>query len=299
VSHTHSEAITPIDWLDATTRFVAYLVEQERSGLTVRTYRDDLDAFADWYATTFESRPELARMTSIELREWKTNLREVKTLSPATTNRKLSAVRSFLRWAESEGLAPPVKTPKSVRMERQPPRWLSRKDQLAFMRAAARSSTRDGAIATVLLHTGARVSELAGAKWRDVEITQRKGSITLHGKGQKDRIVPLNAEARAALAALGYPGRDDAPIVHGQRGAMTDEGIMKVIAGIAAEARLDDCTCHTLRHTFCRRLAEAGTRLEQIAALAGHESLDTTRRYVEPGKEELAAAVERLAGDDD
>jgi site-specific recombinase XerD len=134
---------------------------------------------------------------------------------------------------------------------------------------------------------------------RDVEITQRKGSIELHGKGKKDRTVPLNAEARAALQQLGYPGHPDTPIVTGQRGPMGVKGIQKVVAAIAAAAKLDDCTCHTLRHTFCRRLAEGGARLEQIAALAGHESLDTTRRYVEPGKEELAAAVERLAGGED
>jgi integrase len=51
-----------------------------------------------------------------------------------------------------------------------------------------------------------------------------------------------------------------------------------------------------LRHTFCKNLADKGVRLEMIAALAGHESLETTRRYVEPGQEDLAAAVERLAG---
>jgi site-specific recombinase XerD len=51
-----------------------------------------------------------------------------------------------------------------------------------------------------------------------------------------------------------------------------------------------------LRHTWCKNLADAGVRLEVIAALAGHESLETTRRYVEPGQDDLAAAVERIAG---
>jgi integrase/recombinase XerD len=56
---------------------------------------------------------------------------------------------------------------------------------------------------------------------------------------------------------------------------------------------------HVLRHIFCKILADRGVRLEMIAALAGHESLETTRRYVEPGQEDLAAAVARLAGGDE
>lgn len=296
---TLTEAQGTLSWGDAIEQFELHQAEAEKAALTIKTYREDLSNFHAWYVATFEGEPEIAAMTAAELREWKVYLRETRHLAAASANRHLSAIRSFLRWAEAEGHAPAIRTPKSCRKERQPPRWLSRKDQLAFVRAAERSEKRDRAIALTLLHTGARVSELAFGSWRDVKISPRKGSVVLHGKGKKDREVPLNAEARAALVDLGYPGRPNDRIVQGQRGPMGTEGIQLVVAEIARQAKLDHCTSHVLRHTFCRRLAEAGTRLEQIAALAGHESLDTTRLYVEPGKEELAAAVERLAGGDE
>ena len=80
---------------------------------------------------------------------------------------------------------------------------------------------------------------------------------------------------------------------------MTGRGLFRLIAGFGVAARLDGFSPHVLRHTYCKRLADAGARIEQIAALAGHDSLETTRRYLEPGREELAALVDRLAGGED
>ena len=64
-------------------------------------------------------------------------------------------------------------------------------------------------------------------------------------------------------------------------------------------AQLAELTPHVLRHTFGHNLAVNGVAIQVIADLMGHESLETTRRYVQPGREDLAAAVERLAGGDD
>lgn len=303
----HTDSELAVIWSGARAAFETQQVEDEKRPLTVSTYREDLDAFHDWHVNYYTKPPELARLTAADLRQWKAFMREERHLKAASVNRKLSAMRSFLRWAQSAGLAPPVKSPKAIPQVRQPPRWLSRRDMLAFVRSAERASKRDRAVAILLLHTGARVGELADGTWRDVTVSARKGSIILHGKRDKDRTVPLNLESRAALQDLGYPGpSQDASLVNGQRGQVPGEpgplgrqGIQKIIEDIAADAKLEKCTCHTLRHTFCRRLAEQGTRLEQIADLAGHKSLETTRGYVTPGKEELAAEVERLAGSDE
>jgi integrase/recombinase XerC len=63
-------------------------------------------------------------------------------------------------------------------------------------------------------------------------------------------------------------------------------------------AKLGDLSPHQLRHTCAKRLAESGARLEEIAAILGHSSVNTTRRYVEPGREDLRAALERIAPQD-
>jgi integrase/recombinase XerC len=65
----------------------------------------------------------------------------------------------------------------------------------------------------------------------------------------------------------------------------------------AYQAKLEDCTSHTLRHTFAKNLVDAGAPLDQVATLLGHESLDTTRVYTRPSKRDLEQAVRRAAGE--
>jgi site-specific recombinase XerD len=65
----------------------------------------------------------------------------------------------------------------------------------------------------------------------------------------------------------------------------------------AYQARLEDVTAHILRHSFAKNLVDAGTPLDQVATLLGHESLDTTRIYTQPSERDLERAVQRAAGE--
>ena len=89
------------------------------------------------------------------------------------------------------------------------------------------------------------------------------------------------------MTALGYSQHagQEAVILRGQRGPMTPRGVQTLLARYGA---------HALRHTFCKNLIDAGVGLEQVAALAGHESLETTRRYCTPSRLDLERAVERI-----
>src|SRR5262245_25173247 len=122
-------------WPDAVDRFAAHLDAAERSPLTIRNYRDDLISFASWYQETYKEAPGPGWLGATELREWKAHLSEGRKQMPATVNRALAAMRSFLRWAESAGLAGAVPTPRSIRQERPRPRWLNRSEELALVRA--------------------------------------------------------------------------------------------------------------------------------------------------------------------
>jgi integrase len=282
------------------------LEEEERSPETIRAYLSQLRQFAEWFHEHYGMPVDPSQMTSIELREYKQHITD-REKRPATINAARSALGSFARWLERAG-GPALKIPRGVREEGKPPRWLSRKEHLALMRAVERSPSKTGRAAVILLlHTGLRIGEAVALRFSDAAMTARKGTLTVRwGKGKKRREVPLNAEARDALHALRFdsrrgPVKDDDPVFVGQRGPMTERGLYRKIAefGDAAKPRLTDFSPHVLRHTYCKRLAEAGARIEQIAALAGHDSLETTRRYLEPGREELAALVDRLAGGDD
>jgi site-specific recombinase XerD len=288
-------------WSEAIKSHREKLIEDEKSQHTRRNYGEDLALFAAWHKDYYGEDPDPAQLVGTELREWKGSLLD-RGLKPATVNRKLAAIRSFARFLEAEGLARPVKSPRCVRQEKPAPHWLARQEQLALVRAADKSGKpRDAAVVQLLLHTGLRADELASLTWGAIELHPRSGKMTVVGKGRKWREIPLNYAAREALASLRKDGDPDPGdrLIHGQRGPVNAWTVHAIVTRMGDAAKLADLTPHVLRHTFCRRLAESGTRLEQIAALAGHESLDTTRRYVEPGRQELAAAVDRLAGGED
>ncbi len=75
---------------------------------------------------------------------------------------------------------------------------------------------------------------------------------------------------------------------------MTPRGVQFLLQKYAEAAKLDDVSPHSLRHTFCKNLIDAGVGLEKVATLAGHESLETTRRYCEPSRHDLQQAVDLI-----
>ncbi len=119
------------------------------------------------------------------------------------------------------------------------------------------------------------------------------------GKGRKQRVVPINTEARRLLDEwfTVRPDTGSEMLFIGQRGEpMQVRSIQLAVARIAASAGLDEVTPHHLRHTFAKSLLNNGVSLEKVAALLGHESLDTTRLYVTPGERDLEDAVAGLVG---
>lgn len=280
--------------------FLAFLEQSERSPATIRNYRSDLLALAAWYEAATGEPFDPATLTPTDLRHYKRALVEQQGLKPASINRKLATLRSFLHWASESGKAPApiaLKVPKFEPEERRGPRWLDRRQQNALLRSVERGgSPRDVAIATLLLNTGLRVQELCSLTWKDVSVSARTGMLTVRrGKGNKRREVPLNKDAREALRLAGYEhsAGADTPIFQGQRGPITPRGVQIFLARYGASAGLS-LSPHMLRHSFCKNLVDAGVGLEKVAALAGHDSLDTTRRYCEPSMNDLARAVDLI-----
>lgn len=125
-------------------------------------------------------------------------------------------------------------------------------------------------------------------------ITKREGKLVVRkGKGRKRREIPLNTDARKALLAFGYTKEagSSSAIFNGQRGELSPRGVQGMLEKYVKAAGLDDVTPHSLRHTFCKTLLDAGASLPEVAALAGHESLETTRRYCEPSIKDLERTV--------
>ena len=151
-----------------------------------------------------------------------------------------------------------------------------------------------------MIKTGLRVSELVDLMLGDVEMAERGGWVIVReGKGGKYREVPLSKEVRVALESYLQKREEDGSqrLFLGQRGPVNVPGVQYLVAKYAYQARLHDVTPHTLRHTFGKNLVDTGVSLEQVAALLGHESLDTVMIYTKPSHGDLERAVRKAAGE--
>lgn len=300
--HTTGTTGPPRGWDEAAERFLGWMVSAEKAGKTVRCYREELAAFADWYRRTLGEEPVLATISADDLVEYKAIL-VGRHMAPATINKKRAALKSFFGWCHRLGWMPAIEVPRSARQQVPATRWLSVAEERALRRAFTRAAApRDVAMMEVFLNVGLRIEEAAAMEAQDLKLAERSGSVEVLGKGRKRRVVQLNSRVRRALKEWFRHrpgGRNPGPVWLGQRGGLTVSAIHRVVARYGELARLGDLSAHQLRHTCAKRLVESGARLEEVAAILGHENLNTTRRYVEPGREDLRKALERLAGEED
>lgn len=290
------------------TSYHQYLESVGKSANTVKAYVADVHHFLKWWEQTAGDAFTPAAIDSGDIQDYRGFLLQ-RQRKPATVNRRLRALQHFFKWAirtEQVQLNPfDILERVAVKQQQQSaPHWLNKKEQAALRRAVAKAQNiRDQAIIQTLLGTGVRVSELTSLTLGDIELSERKGSITVVGKGMKARAIPLDKRTRQALGTyLGERLRQPAlrqAVFLGQRGPLTDRAIEKLVEKYAYQAELSDCTPHTLRHTFAKNLLDSEDKpgLEIVAALLGHESLETTRIYTLPSQQDLERAVRSAAGE--
>jgi integrase len=262
---------------------------------TVRAYKRQAAAYVTWLAANAGDHGDaFADLVGAEgaATAWKRELLSGRA-SAATVNQALAAVT--LMYAQA-GLRISVKR---VRIPRPgEPDALTRQQEAALRRAAARRGPRDSAIIAVLLDTGARVEECARLEVEDFAITARTGEVRLHGKGDEVRYAPLARRARDLVSAwLDVRARHPGPIWTGQRGPLTISGVTQVVLAAGADAGIPGLRPHRARHTFATRLRQGGADPAQVQALLGHASIDTAARYFRAGSAENAEVVERVFSD--
>ena len=282
--------------------FAAWVTTSGKSPHTVKAYVSDVRLFGRWFLQTNDCALTPDRITPIDVREYRSYLLTVRNYKPATVNRKLASLSAFCEWGRGVGLlkGDPTHDIGLVSEVRPAPKWLDKNEQYALLRAVqAKRRKRDIALITLMLNTGLRVSEVSQLRLTDLSLSERKGIVSVRGgKGGKHRSVPLNADARRVIKSY-LQERSEATgsaLFVGQRGgALQPPGIYYLIKRYAYDARLQDVTPHTLRHTFGKNLIDAGVSLDRVAQLLGHESVNTTRIYTVPSEQDLQQDVERIA----
>lgn len=298
-------------------RFGNYLREdQDLAFDTVRNYLSDLRQFAAFCEATWAEGEESgepfspANVTTPIVTLYRSHLKNVAGLKPATINRRLISIKRYFGWATAEGLVArdPAKAVKLVPWVIPPPRHLTDKEEAALVSAVERyGSLRDRTMIVVGLHTGLRSEELCGLAPSHVKVAKRSGHLKVWGKRGKYREVPLNSTAREALSEWMAGLAQDAPCLFpsrkgkkngagGEKGPrpITDRALGYVVAKYAALAKVEDVSPHDLRHRFGYEMAKR-TPLHRLAQIMGHDSLDTTMVYVRGTQGDLQRAVEERA----
>jgi integrase/recombinase XerD len=282
--------------------FLSYLeFERGLARNTLQAYRTDLLQFGSFLARRkVEAEKASAAEVSDFLAELATgNGNGTAPCSAATINRKAACLRSFFRHLRREELIDedPTASLRPPTRSRKLPQVLSHSEitnLLAQPRGNEPPALRDRALLEVMYGCGLRASEVVGLEVTDVDID--RSFVRPHGKGSKERIVPLGRQAAAAIRRYlgsGRPklvgsGREPKLFVNQRGGGLTRQGLYKIIRRHARTAGLDGkMSPHTLRHTFATHLLSGGCDLRSVQEMLGHADVSTTQLYTHLSNEEI------------
>jgi integrase/recombinase XerD len=311
-ARSESDAIAEPD-ARAIERFVEMLLsERGASAHTVDSYDRDLKSVAKHLGRRSRA---LANATAEDLRGYFGALSKG-SFAPRTAARRLSSLRQFYRFllAEGERRDDPTELLDGPRLGRPLPKVLGEAEVEALIHAAhAAAAAADGgtprakadalrlvALIELLYATGLRVSELIGLPLSSV--AKDPASLIVHGKGGKERMVPIGEPARAAVAAylavraVHLAGKRASPHLfpsRGQGGRLTRHRVGQLLKGLALVAGIEPkrLSPHVLRHAFASHLLAHGADLRALQTMLGHADIATTEIYTHVVDDRLKAVV--------
>jgi integrase/recombinase XerC len=273
----------------AAEQFLGYLQNQRRySPNTLRAYQIDLD---HWLVDLKENRgiqstKDLgSKLKPQQVRSYLSTLFD--SHEKSSLCRRLSAIRSFLKFLKSEGkinrdVGVLIPTPK---MNKSLPRFFKIEEMQELIEAPDTATVlgrRDRAIFEIIYGSGIRVSECVGLNVGDVDL--HSGWVKVLGKGNKERTVPFGTPAKKAIedSLSDRSAREAvAPLFVNFRGSrLTARSVARILTKhLIRMAAARSISPHGLRHSFATHLLAAGADLRTIQELLGHARLSTTQRY--------------------
>jgi site-specific recombinase XerD len=295
--------------------FTDYLLTQRAmSPNTVASYRDTMLLFLEFVRKHLGKTPTELRLVDIEpdvILAFLDDLERQRNNSVRSRNLRLTALRAFLTFAGRRDVASLLAIERALgvpmkRFERPMLGFLSREEMLAVIGQPGSTWTaqRDHLLLTMLYNTGARVSEIIAVRVADV-VLDASACVHLHGKGRKQRAVPLwkstvqavRAWLRCNLALVAeaplLPNRDGRPMTRNNVNQRLDVAVAHAAEAYPSLAKRR-VSPHTIRHSTAMHMLQSGVAFSVIALWLGHESATTTHRYVEADLTMKEKALARL-----
>jgi integrase/recombinase XerD len=277
--------------------FLRYLnVEKGHSENTLVAYRNDLGQFIEALQARVPPPASWSEVNKDMIVGYLAQLRE-RGYASSTIARKVAALKSFCHFLLTEGAVPedPTTTLDSPKVKKRLPRTLTNEDVERLLAAPTREigpkAQRDLALLELLYATGMRVTELVTLQVEDVNLVA--GIVRVrHGKGDKERIVPIHERAIAALRdyiergrpSLVKTGDDKGALFLNHRGQqLTRQGTWLIIKEYAQMAGIQAVvTPHMLRHSFATHMLESQkATLADVQHFLGHANISTTQIYTQ------------------
>ncbi len=279
--------------------YLAYIrVEKGLAENSLKSYRRDLARLEEWASKAGKNVTELARE---DLRLWIASLSR-EGLAPSSVSRVVSAARGLFRFLMLDGHikhdpSNDLSTPQRTTYL---PKFLN-EDEINRLIEAPDTSTfaglRDRALLELMYATGLRVSEAISLKTNDVDLDA--GLVSCHGKGSKERRVPVGKSAVKWLQFyLTERARQEENkiaahlFVNNHNRALTRQAAWATLKTYAASINRPDASPHTLRHSFATHLLQRGADSRSVQALLGHSDIGTTQIYTHITGEHMRATYD-------
>jgi integrase/recombinase XerC len=284
-------AVAPVATPAPVEAFLAHLAgERQVSSHTLDAYRRDLAALAAW------AQPRGVAVDALDGAHLRAFIADEhrRGCAPKTLQRRLSACRSFYGWMLRHGriAANPVAGLRAPKAPRKLPKVLDPDEAKTLVETPvdAPLGLRDRALLELFYSSGLRLSELCGLRWAQVDLDD--ALVTVHGKGKRERVVPVGTHALAALAEwrASTGAKHDDPIFPGRGGApITPRAVQLRVRQLAERQGLfKQVHPHMLRHSFASHILESSGDLRGVQELLGHADLSTTQIYTHLDYQHLA-----------
>lgn len=293
-------------------KFSDWLRNEDKSESTIRTYLSVLERFTVWFEETDGEPFDPKKITTLTLLDYRSYQQNVLEMKPTTINKSIATLKTFFGWLADQGHIENNVASK-VKMKRVQNngdiRWLddNQLNRLMYSLETEKNDlkrSRDNLTVLLMVKGGLRIEEVSNVKKSHMDLKEDIISV-VNGKGGKYRIIPLHNEIKkAAKRWLQLRNEIVDPVISDSDYLLVSERSPQLSVRAISyriDNYMDRCglkeggySAHSLRHTFCKNLVNSGVPIQNVAKLAGHDSIQTTMRYVEASQNDLKKAIQSI-----